>query len=173
MYQELLVLRVKIASFEARKPTLLSYCDSRFDTVYISTGTSSVGEIEEHLDYLPTSNVVLLHCVSSYPLESKNTNLPRINSLKKLCDRVGYSDHTFGVEGSKAALEYDIEVIEKHFTLDHDLPGRDNKFAILPEELKELSDYIKRREEMNISHGDGYLECEQEARDIMTGRFDG
>ena len=165
--------RVKIASFESRNPTLLSYCDSRFDTVYISTGTSSVGEIEEHLDYLPTSNVVLLHCVSSYPLESKNTNLPRINSLKKLCDRVGYSDHTFGVEGSKAALEYDIEVIEKHFTLDHDLPGRDNKFAILPEELKELSDYIKRREEMNISHGDGYLECEQEARDIMTGRFDG
>ena len=69
-------------------------------------------------------------------------------------------------------MEYDIEVIEKHFTLDHDLPGRDNKFAILPHELKELSDYIKMREEMNINHGDGYLECEQEARDIMTGRFD-
>ena len=164
--------RVKIASFESRNPTLLAYCDSRFDTIYVSTGTSSVSEIEEHLDYLPTGNVVLLHCISSYPLEPKNTNLPRINSLKKLCDRVGYSDHTFGVEGSKAALEYDIEVIEKHFTLDHDLPGRDNKFAILPHELKELSDYIKTREEMNINHGDGYLECEQEARDIMTGRFD-
>ena len=106
-------------------------------------------------------------------VEYANANLPRINSLEKLCDRVGYSDHTFGVEGSKAALEYDVEVIEKHFTIDHDLPGRDNKFAILPHELKELSDYIRLREEMNVNHGNGYLECEEEAREVMTGRFDG
>jgi sialic acid synthase SpsE len=152
---------------------LLSYCDNNFDTIYISTGTSTVDEIKESLKYIKTSNVVLLHCVSSYPLEYANANLSRINSLKKLCDRVGYSDHTSGVEGSKAALEYDIEVIEKHFTIDHDLPGRDNKFAILPHELKELSDYIKLRREMNVNHGDGYLECEEEAREVMTGRFDG
>ena len=165
--------RVKIASFEARNPTLLTYCDSKFDTMYISTGTTTVDEIKESLKYINTSNVVLLHCVSSYPLEYANANLPRINSLEKLCDRVGYSDHTFGVEGSKAALEYDVEVIEKHFTIDHDLPGRDNKFAILPHELKELSDYIRLREEMNVNHGNGYLECEEEAREVMTGRFDG
>ena len=165
--------RVKIASFEARNPALLTYCDSKFDTMYISTGTTTVDEIKESLKYINTSNVVLLHCVSSYPLEYANANLPRINSLEKLCDRVGYSDHTFGVEGSKAALEYDVEVIEKHFTIDHDLPGRDNKFAILPHELKELSDYIRLREEMNVNHGNGYLECEEEAREVMTGRFDG
>ena len=118
-------------------------------------------------------NIILLHCISSYPLEPKNANLPRINSLKKLSDRVGYSDHTFGVETAKISLEYGIDVIEKHFTLDNDLPGRDNKFAILPHQLKELSDYIKLREEATVYHGDGYLECEQESRDIMTGRFDG
>ena len=165
--------RVKIASFEARNPTLLTYCDSKFDTMYISTGTTTVDEIKESLNYIHNAEVVLLHCVSSYPLEYANANLPRINSLEKLCDRVGYSDHTFGVEGSKAALEYDVEVIEKHFTIDHDLPGRDNKFAILPHELKELSDYIRLREEMNVNHGNGYLECEEEAREVMTGRFDG
>ena len=164
---------VKIASFESRNLPLLAWCDSNFDTVYLSTGTSSVSEIEETLQCVPNNNVVLLHCISSYPLEPKNTNLPRINSLKRICDRVGYSDHTFGVEGTKVSLEYNPYIIEKHFTLDQSLPGRDNKFAILPHELKELSDYIKMREEMNISHGDGYLECEQEARDIMTGRFDG
>ena len=164
---------VKIAIFESRNPTLLTYCDSHFDRVYLSTGTSSVDEIEEHLNYLPTSDVVLLHCISSYPLESKNANLPRIVMLRDLTDKVGYSDHTFGVEGAKISLEYEPYVIEKHFTTDQSLPGRDNKFAILPHELKELSDYIKMREEMNISHGGGYLECEQEARDIMTGRFDG
>ena len=173
LLSDLGITSVKIASFESRNPTLLTYCDSHFDRVYLSTGTSSVDEIEEHLDYLPTSDVVLLHCISSYPLESKNANLPRIDMLKKLENKVGYSDHTFGVEGAKISLEYEPYVIEKHFTTDQSLPGRDNKFAILPHELKELSDYIKMREEMNISHGGGYLECEQEARDIMTGRFDG
>ena len=173
LISDLGITSVKIASFESRNPTLLTYCDSHFDRVYLSTGTSSVDEIEEHLDYLPTSDVVLLHCVSSYPLEPKNTNLPRIVMLRDLIDKVGYSDHTFGIEGAKISLEYEPYVIEKHFTTDQSLPGRDNKFAILPHELKELSDYIKMRKEMNISHGGGYLECEQEARDIMTGRFDG
>jgi sialic acid synthase SpsE len=70
-------------------------------------------------------------------------------------------------------LGYDIEVIEKHFTIDHDLPGRDNKFAILPHELKELSDYINLREELNIDHGNGYMDCEIESREVMTGRFSG
>ena len=173
LLSDLGVTSVKIASFESRNPTLLTYCDSHFDRVYLSTGTSSVDEIEEHINYLPTSDVVLLHCISSYPLESKNANLPRIVMLRDLTEKVGYSDHTFGVEGAKISLEYEPYVIEKHFTTDQSLPGRDNKFAILPHELKELSDYIKMREEMNISHGGGYLECEQEARDIMTGRFDG
>ena len=178
---ELSISSVKIASAESRNVELLSYCDDNFKTVYLSTGTSSVDEIEKHLKYLPTSNVILLHCISSYPLEPKNTNLPRINSLKRLRNKyrrvheggVGYSDHTFGVETAKISLEYGIDVIEKHFTLDNDLPGRDNKFAILPHQLKELSDYIKLREEATVYHGDGYLECEQESRDIMTGRFDG
>ena len=164
---------VKIASFESRNPTLLTYCDSHFDRVYLSTGTSSVDEIEDHLNYLPASDVVLLHCISSYPLESKNANLPRMVMLRDLIDKVGYSDHTFGINGAKISLEYDPYVIEKHFTIDQSLPGRDNKFAILPHELKELSDYIKMRMEMNINHGGDYLECEQEARDIMTGRFNG
>ena len=165
--------RVKIASFEARNPTLLTYCDSRFDTMYISTGTTTIDEIKESLNYIHNAEIVLLHCVSSYPLEPQNTNLPRINSLKKICDRVGYSDHTFGVEGAKVSLEYNPYIIEKHFTIDQSLPGRDNKFAILPHELKELSDYIRLREEMNVNHGNGYLECEEEAREVMTGRFDG
>jgi sialic acid synthase SpsE len=70
-------------------------------------------------------------------------------------------------------LEYDIDVIEKHFTIDHELPGRDNKFAILPHELKDLSDYIKLREQSTLSHGNDYLECEAETRNVMSGRFNG
>ena len=119
------------------------------------------------------SDYYLLHCVSSYPTEPKNCNLPRINSLKKICDKVGFSDHTKGAEVTKISLEYDLDVIEKHFTLDQSLPGRDNKFSILPEQLKELSEYMEIKKQMNTDCGDGYLKCEQEARDIMTGRFNG
>ena len=75
------------------------------------------------------------------------------------------------METAKISLEHNPCVIEKHFTIDQSLPGRDNKFALLPHELKDLSDYIKLREQVNISHGDGYLEVERESRKWMTGRF--
>ena len=173
LLSDLGVTSAKIASFESRNPTLLTYCDSHFDRVYLSTGTSSVDEIEEHLDYLPTSDVVLLHCISSYPLEPKNSNLPRINSLKKICDRVGYSDHTFGVEGAKVSLEYNPYVIEKHFTIDNDLPGRDNKFAILPDQLAQLKEYVNLYNDVYKLNVTGIQECEMDTRDNYTGRFDG
>jgi sialic acid synthase SpsE len=166
---------VKIASFDSDNIDLLKFCNDNFETMFISTGTKTVDEVKSSVsrENIPDAKIIVLHCISSYPLEPKNANLPRINSFKKIYDKVGYSDHTFGVETTKVALEYDIDIVEKHFTLDRDLPGRDNKFAILPHELKDLSDYIKLREESKTFHGDGYLECEQEAREVMTGRFDG
>ena len=166
--------KVKIASFDSTNIELLEFCDGLFKTIYISTGTKTVDEIEKSISHIKKSDVVLLHCVSSYPLEPHNANLPRINSLRRIGDgRVGYSDHTSGVEVSKVALEYDVEVIEKHFTIDKRLPGRDNKFAILPHELKDLSKYINVREVSNWHRGDGFLECEKESREWMTGRFNG
>jgi N,N'-diacetyllegionaminate synthase len=164
---------VKIASFESRNILLLQACDDLFDTFFISTGTSTIDEIKKSLSHIHKSKVVLLHCVSSYPLLYENANLPQITRLKKISEVVGYSDHTGGVEGAKTALEYDIQFIEKHFTIDHNLPGRDNKFAVLPHELKELREYIDIRNQMSIDHGDVLLDCEADARKVMSGRFDG
>ena len=70
--------------------------------------------------------------------------------LKNLTPQIGYSDHIQGVESAKVAIEFGAQVIEKHFTIDNDLPGRDNKFAILPSDLANLSSYIKLRKEMMI-----------------------
>jgi len=162
---------VKIASFESRNLDLLSYCNDNFSNIYLSTGTSSVGEIQNSLAFLNKADVTLLHCVSSYPLKPKNANLPRILSLKKICNKVGYSDHTEGISGAIISLEFEPTVIEKHFTINQNLAGRDNKFSILPDELKMLKNHIKIRSEMKIAHGDSYLDCEKEAREIMTGRF--
>ena len=66
-------------------------------------------------------------------------NLPKINLLRELCKQtpgldnfeIGYSDHCEGIEVLKQSLEYGVDWIEKHFTIDKSLPGRDNKFSIL------------------------------------------
>ena len=76
-----------------------------------------------------------MHCVSSYPCSIKQANLPRIDYLNTLFKQVGYSDHVPGINASIYSLKFSPVFIEKHFTLDHELPGRDNKFAILPDEM--------------------------------------
>lgn len=132
-----------------------------------------MSEIETSIDIMPKNIFTLLHCVSTYPCNYENANIPRMIELKKFGYTTGYSDHIVGVESAKIAIEFGAEVIEKHFTIDKDLPGRDNKFAILPEEMLNLTDYIKHREQMLLDHGNGYQESERESRNIYTGRFNG
>lgn len=175
LLHELKIKEVKIPSFESRNHELLEYCDRHFENIFMSTGTSSIDEIKVSAQKIQKEKLTLLHCVSAYPCEPQNANLPKIQSLKNLqtSESVGYSDHIFGIESAKAALFYKPSVIEKHFTIDRSLAGRDNKFAILPEELKQLKDFFKLYSNMSISHGDGYLPQEKSSREQYEGRFNG
>jgi N,N'-diacetyllegionaminate synthase len=164
---------VKIPSFESRNHELITYCSKNFDTVFMSTGTSTFEEIKDSIKYADLKTLYLLHCVSSYPCEPKIANIKRMNWLKTLTPQVGYSDHIQGVESAKVAIEFGAQVLEKHFTIDNNLPGRDNKFAILPSDLANLSSYMKLRNEMLINHGVDYQECETDSRNNYTGRFNG
>tara|TARA_R110000851_G_scaffold101851_8_gene218154 strand:+ start:350 stop:1171 length:822 start_codon:yes stop_codon:yes gene_type:complete len=171
---------VKIPSFESRNHELIKYCNDTFDVVFMSTGTSTMSEVQESVMLLNNARLYLMHCVSSYPCNPSIANIQRmvrmqnINPLASECVYgVGYSDHIQGVESAKVAIGFGAQVIEKHFTTDNDLPGRDNKFAILPRELKDLSDYINLREEMLIDLGPDYQECESDSRENYTGRFNG
>ena len=192
---------IKIPSFESNNMEMLKYISNfqvndtstngeyKFDHVFVSVGTRTLMEIRKTIDVLSEMHTdfgeyfdgadrfTILHCVSSYPCKPSMANLPKIKKLHDLVDftygAVGYSDHCEGVEVAKMALDYDISVIEKHFTIDHDLPGRDNKFAILPDEMKDLSNYIKIRDEAITSLGDDYLKEETDSRENYTGRFDG
>jgi sialic acid synthase SpsE len=139
----------------------------------MSTGTSTFEEIKDSIKYADLKTLYLLHCVSSYPCEPKIANIKRMNWLKTLTPQVGYSDHIQGVESAKVAIEFGAQVLEKHFTIDNNLPGRDNKFAILPSDLANLSSYMKLRNEMLINHGVDYQECETDSRNNYTGRFNG
>ena len=151
------------------------------------TGLREIRDILENTcQYFPTSvkgynkKLILMHCVSSYPCEPSRANLPKINLLRELCEQtpglekfeIGYSDHCEGIEVAKQSLEYGVDWIEKHFTIDKSLPGRDNKFSILPDEMLELNNYIKLREETSQFLGRDYQDIEAETRENYTGRWD-
>ena len=107
----------------------------------MSSGTSTFEEIKSSVDIVDKAKLYLMHCVSVYPGEYYEANIPKMNKLKTICDNVGLSDHIEGVESSKIAIGEGAVIIEKHFTIDKELPGRDNKFSILPHHLKDLTNY--------------------------------
>jgi len=168
---ELGVEDVKIPSFESRNHKLIKYCDNNFKKVFMSTGTSTLSEIEDSVRHIKYCDFYLLHCVSTYPCTPSMANLPRMMMLRELGFPIGYSDHIQGVESAKVAIGEGALVVEKHFTIDNNLPGRDNKFAILPPAMKNLTQYIKLRDEMLIFQGEGFQKNEIDSRNNYTGRF--
>ena len=164
---------VKIPSFESRNINLIKYCNDHFKTVFMSTGTSTLDEIKHSISFFNKSTLYLMHCVSVYPGKYEIANLPKMIELKKIHNLIGYSDHIEGIESAKIALGLGAVVIEKHFTIDNNLPGRDNKFAILPIELLGLRKYINYINDMMIDHGTGYNELEYDSRTNYADRFNG
>ena len=164
---------VKIPSFESRNKELITYCDQHFETLILSTGTSTFEEIRKSVQFIKNAYLYLMHCVSVYPGVYEEANIPKMNRLKSLCPNIGLSDHIPGVESAKVAIGEGATIIEKHFTIDKSLPGRDNKFSILPEELKNLTDFIQLRNDMLVDRGDGFNEKELDSRLNYTGRFNG
>jgi len=178
MLLDLDVKKVKIPSFESRNEKLCRFCLDNFDEVFISFGTSTLNEVWRCYSWFsPSKNndVTFMHCVSSYPLKPENANIKRLNHIKERVPGInyGYSDHMEGVDSAKVALEFGVNVIEKHFTIDKNLPGRDNKFACLPEDIRELREYINLREKMLLMNVEDYQLIEEDARQNYTGRFDG
>ena len=159
---------VKIPSPEAYSEKLLEQAIEKFEHVYLSTGASNV---EEYIRWANYDNVTLLHCVSSYPCNLENINLPKMKFLQAITPRVGYSGHLSGVSDAIAAICMGATVIEKHFTIDHELPGRDNKFSILPNEFKEIKEFLNTYEKMMIDHGLFIQECENNYRTFQKGRW--
>jgi N,N'-diacetyllegionaminate synthase len=173
VYKRVTTKCVKIPSFESRNYPLIKKCMEVFDKVYISVGTTTWDEVKELARVVDINKTCVMHCVSTYPLDPKNANILKLKELNKLFKWVGYSDHMQGVESAKVALEFGIHAIEKHFTVDNTLPGRDNKFAILPSQLNDLSEYIKLRNDMMIDQGLDFQECESDSRTNYAGRFNG
>ncbi len=160
---------IKIPSTEIDNLDLLKSCKERFDEIIVSTGSSTVDEV--HLAYDICFPCCMMHCVNIYPCSLENANLSRINLLKNTFPRVGYSDHTIGLSASMYAISHNCEYVEKHFTTNRELPGRDNKFSILPGELKELCSIRDQINTMTKDCKKDYMEDEEEMRNTYRGRW--
>ena len=132
----------KIASMDINNLSLLEYVARKGKPVILSTGMASLGEIETAISTLRSSGsgpIILLHCISIYPPDFESINLYNISTLERAFDvMVGFSDHTLGTTIPIAAIALGACVIEKHFTLDKNLPGWDHAISADPLEMKKL-----------------------------------
>lgn len=153
----------KTASADIVDLVLHDYLAKTKKTVIISTGMSNISEVEECLKIYKkykNYNIVLLHCVSNYPCSQKSINLNSIITLKnKFGCLVGYSDHSLGNQAINLSVALGAVIIEKHFTINRNLPGPDQKTSILPQELKQL---IKEVKNSKIILGDYIKKCQLE-----------
>jgi len=145
---ELNVVAIKVASGDLTNYPLLEHIARKRKTVVLATGMASLGEVEKAVDIIRESGneeIILLHCVASYPAKAQEVNLRAMETLRLAFQfPVGFSDHTEGIEIALAAVARGACVIEKHFTLDKDLPGPDHRFSADPSELEALVTGIRK-----------------------------
>jgi N,N'-diacetyllegionaminate synthase len=153
------VKRLKSASGELTNHPLLERMAAAELPMIVSTGMADLEEVRQAVEVIARATnpagqgatsripVTLLHCTSDYPTRFEDVNLRAMTTLAKEFNLpVGYSDHTPGIEVSLAAVALGARVIEKHFTLDKELPGPDHAASLAPAELKALVSGIRKVE---------------------------
>lgn len=139
----------KIPSGEITNKPYLKHIAEKGKPVVMSTGMADIAEIKAALFVLNENGVskeqiTILHCNTEYPTPMEDVNLKAMWHIRDELDvKVGYSDHTNGIEVPIAAVALGATVIEKHFTLDRNLPGPDHKASLEPHELKAMVSAIR------------------------------
>jgi len=147
--------RIKIASPDANSWRLIDKCMVNFDHVIISLGMHTPEEVGQLAEFLGDrrDRVTVMHCVSLYPTPPDKLNMIRLAALMQVFPSVGFSDHTLGTDAGKLALCLGVSALEKHFTLDRHLPGKDQEMSALPREFKELVEWREKVRQMMYNPG--------------------
>ncbi|GAB3704657.1 N-acetylneuraminate synthase family protein [Halorubrum pallidum] len=150
-YLEELVPAYKIASADLTNHPLLRVIARKGKPILLSTGASTVGEIDDAIrvieDEAPDPELCLLHCILQYPTDEANANLGMIDHLAEIYPEypVGYSDHVPPDEGMITLLNavvHGADIIEKHFTLDKTLAGNDHYHAMEPDDIRTFRENV-------------------------------
>ncbi|VAW28626.1 N,N'-diacetyllegionaminic acid synthase [hydrothermal vent metagenome] len=163
---------IKIPSGEITNFPYLKQITEFNQPIILSTGMANMQEIKEALavltsEKLTKKDITILHCNTEYPTPMEDVNLLAMQTIANECGvNVGYSDHTLGIEVPIAAVALGAKVIEKHFTLDRNLPGPDHRASLEPDELKKMVETI-RNIELAIS-GSGKKEPSKSEKKNMS-----
>lgn len=138
----------KIGSDDLIYSPFLSLVASNKKPIIISTGMAETDDIDRALKVIEDAgneDIVILHCISQYPTPVENINLNRMIMLRKRYPNIiiGYSDHSWGITSAIGAVALGAKVLEKHFTLDNDMPGPDHRFSANPEQLSVLVSEVR------------------------------
>lgn len=158
LLSELDIKIYKIPSGEITNLPYLRHIGGLGKPVIMSTGMATLVEVKAAMDVLidaglEKNDLTILHCNTEYPTPMNDVNLRAMLTIRgELNVKVGYSDHTLGIEIPIAAVAMGATVIEKHFTLDRNLPGPDHRASLEPSELKSMVSAIRNIE---VALGDG------------------
>lgn len=163
---------IKIPSHEIYNIDLIKECLKKFQTVFISAGAAKWNEINK-ITKLKNfkKSAILMHCVSSYPCNYENLNFPKFDKLKQFNNKVGYSGHHHSIDDAILAISMGAVIVEKHFTINQKLKGRDNKFAITPKMLNQLCTYRDNYKKMMIGRGLDVQKSEMDIYKNYRGRW--
>lgn len=162
------VRRLKMSSGELTHRALIEHAAATRLPLILSTGMATMEEIREALAWTLNARgsldgVTVLHCTSAYPAPDEALNLRAMVSMgRDLGVKVGYSDHSIGIEACPAAVALGARVVEKHLTLDRTLPGPDHAASLEPGEFAQMVQSIRRVEAML---GDGVKAPNAQERD--------
>jgi N,N'-diacetyllegionaminate synthase len=148
--------RIKVPSGELTNRPFIEYLAGFDLPLIVSTGMATLEEVHEAVDWIAAARVargfaspladrlILLHCTSNYPTAAEDVNLRAMATLAQFSGLpVGYSDHTPGIAVTTAAVALGAIVVEKHFTLDRNLPGPDHQASLEPDELAAMVSAVR------------------------------
>jgi len=161
----------KVASSEFTNYQMLDLLRNQPNHIILSCGMSSMEEVEDIIDFVSekNKNISLCQCTTNYPVDFKNINLNVIKTFIANFPeiKIGFSDHSKGIEASVAAVALGAVIIEKHLTLDRNLPGPDHRGSLEPLEFKSLVNSIRNVELALGSGKKEILDCENQTRAAM------
>lgn len=171
LLEKLGVLAFKVGSGELTDIPLLKHIASKRRPMILSTGMSTMEEVTQAVRTVQKAGleeIALLHCVSAYPAPWEDVHLLAMQDLRNLGVPVGFSDHTQGFRVAPLAVACGADIIEKHLTLDRNLPGPDHRMSLEPKEFKDMVEEIREVEKV-LGKGKGikhHMPSEKDTRAI-------